>query len=277
MTKAMFGLGLAAALAVSGRPAAAQTEDGPHLIFSISLGYLNGGSLWSVAKQPLPAGSGQFDTVSIERRLRPGFAAVLGATLLGRGHVGVGLEVGLFALGSESRCAAVDSFRTDPQFLNQQVCGSIQGEHIPTSLAAFQAGVTYQFGRRGGAQPYLRAAGGFGVLGNSFIQTSGDVVFTTPAGCLTGCSYTILDSRTRKEFSWNATLAAGAVLPLGPGYRFRAEARDAIMSLPVATGPATSLGAGAGPLAPTGTSLRHILAFTFGLDVVLEHRRTRRY
>jgi hypothetical protein len=191
--------------------------------------------------------------------------------------VGVGLEVGLFALSSESRCAAIDSFRTDPQFLNQQTCSSIQGRHIPTSLAAFQAGLTYQFGRQGGAQPYVRAAGGFAVLGNSFIQTAGDVIVTNPSACQAGCSVLILDSPTRKELAWNGTLAAGVALPLGPGYRFRAEARDAIMALPVAKGPASNLGSVVTPVAPTSTSVRHVLSFTFGLDVVLEHRRTRRY
>ncbi len=278
MTKAMFALCLAAAVAVPGRRAEAQSGDGPNLIFSISLGYLNGGPLWTVGKQPLPAGSGQFDTVRLERRLRPGFAAVLGATLYGGGgHMGVGVEVGLFALGSESRCAAVDSFRTDPTFLNQQTCASIQGEHVPTNLASFQAGLTYQFGRRGAAQPYVRAAGGFAMLGNSFIQTKGVVILVSPAACQSGCSILILDSANRKEFSWNGTLAVGASMPMGPGYRFRVEARDAIMSLPVATGPAPNLGAGTGPIAPSGTSVRHVLAFSFGLDVVLEHRRSRRY
>ena len=66
-------------------------------------------------------------------------------------------------------------------------------------------------------------------------------------------------------------------MPLGPGYRFRAEARDAIAALPVATGPVPNLGQGVGPIAPSGTSVRHVLTFSFGLDVVLEHRRARRY
>lgn len=275
MTKAMFGLCVAAALANPARMARAQSDNQPNLIFSITSGYSSGGRLWALAKQAVVAPAGQFDTVALERHLRPGFSAILGATLFPSGHLGVGIEIGLFSLGSESRCAAIDTFRTDPQRLNEQACGSIQGRSFPTSLAAFQAGLTYQFGRRGGTQPYLRVGGGFGLLGSSFIQTAG-VVATTSGSCQTGCFKYILDAAKRKEFIWTATAAAGAAVPLGPGYRFRVEARDAIMAMPIVTGPATDLLTTV-PVAPTGSTVRHVLTITFGLDVAFEPRRTHRH
>lgn len=252
----------------------AQSGYQPNLIFSISGGYTTGGALWTLDKQAVAAPSNQFDTLALARRLRPGFSAVLSATLFQSPHLGYGLEVGLFALGTESRCAPIDSsFRTDPDRRNEQKCGSIQGRHIPTSVVAFQTGLTYRVGADGAAQPYLRAAVGFGILGNSFIQTAGELVAASPPSCQTGCSLIVLDAAERKEFIWTATLAAGVALPMGPGYRFRVEVRDAISALPVVTGPADP----SALVAETGTSVRHVPALTIGLDVVLERRRTRRY
>lgn len=276
MTRATFGLCAAVLmLAVPAEWVWAQSDHQPNLHFSISGGYTTGGPLWTLDKQAVAAPNNQLDSVALARRLRPGFSAVLSATLFQSPHVGYGLEVGLFALGSESRCAPLDSFRTDAQRLNEQTCGSIQGRHIPTSVVAFQAGLTYRVGADGAAQPYLRAAGGFAILGNSFIQTAGELVATSPSSCQTGCLRFVLDAADRKEFVWTATLAAGVALPMGPGYRFRAEIRDAIMSLPVVTGPADPRSSV--PVAETSTSVRHVPALTIGLDVVLERRRTRRY
>lgn len=275
MTKAMFGLCAAALLAFPAQAARAQSGDEPNLIFSITGGYTGGGRLWKLDRQAVQTPSGQFDTLALERRLRPGFSAVLGATMFQSRHLGVGLEVALFALGSESRCAPRDSFRTDPQRLNEQTCASIQGKHIPTSMVAFQGGLTYQFGDRLGAQPYLRAGGGLAILGNSFVQTTAEVVSNNPANCQTGCSRLVLDAPQRKEFVWTATLAAGVALPMGPGYRFRAEVRDGITALPVVTGPANPLSTTL--FAETATSVHHVLSLTFGIDVLLERRRTRRY
>ncbi|MDO8665754.1 MAG: hypothetical protein Q7J79_04030 [Gemmatimonadales bacterium] len=272
MTKAMFGLCAAAWLAFPAQAARAQSGDEPNLIFSITGGYMGGGRLWSVEKQAIAAPAGQFDTLALARRLRPGFSVVLGGTFFGSAHLGVGLEVALFALGSESRCAPRDSFRTDPQRLNEQTCVSIQGKHIPTSMVAFQGGLTYQFGDRLGAQPYLRAGGGLAILGNSFVQTTAEVVSNN---CPTGCSVLVLDASKRREFVWTATLAAGVALPMGPGYRFRAEVRDGITALPVVTGPANPLSTTL--FAETSTSVRHLFSLTFGIDVLLERRRTRRY
>jgi len=272
MTRAWFGTWVAATVLFP-MQARAQSGGEPNLVFSITAGYTNGGRLWTLDKQAIAAPFGQFDTLVLARRLRPGFSAVLAGTLFSSSHVGIGLEVGLFALGSESRCAAVDSFRADAQRLNEQTCGSIQGRHVPTSMVAFQAGLTYQLGDRGRAQPYVRAGGGVAILGNSFIQTAG-LVSTSP-NCQTGCPRLVLDAAERKEFVWAATLAAGVALPMGPGYRFRAELRDAITSLPVVTGPADPVSTSR--VAATGTSLRHVPSLTFGIDVVLERRRTRRY
>jgi hypothetical protein len=73
--------------------------------------------------------------------------------------------------------------------------------------------------------------------------------------------------------TWVGTLAAGASLSMGPGYRFRLEVRDLIVSLPVPSAPADP----ANRIASVGSSVRHIPVFSAGLDVVLERQRGRRY
>lgn len=266
-----------AALLLVAFPAAAraQSAEEPNLIFSVSGGYLTGGALWSLPQQQSRGPSGT-DTLALARRLRPGFTAIFGATLFRSPHLGYTVEAGFFALDSEARCSlqnADGTYKGDANRINEQACTSVQGEHIQSSLAGFQLGLVYRFVAQSAAEPYLRATAGLGVAGNSFVQTVGRVYYGTTQ-CSQGCARLLLDEAKRRDLTLIGTIAAGLSLTMGPGYRFRMEARDAVVQLPEVTGPASDLSA---LVAPTVYKFHHVPVITFGLDVVLEHKRTRRY
>ena len=87
------------------------------------------------------------------------------------------------------------------------------------------------------------------------------------------CSIVFADGESTPEFTFLGSLAAGALLELSPGYRFRFEVRDLVAQLPMPSAPADPITT----LAPVGHTIRHIPVFTAGLDVVLQRRRGRRY
>ncbi len=266
---------LLTALVVAAAPLAAQTPADPNLVFSISAGLTRGGALWSLDRQQAPAPGGEVDTLALGRRLRPGLTATVGAAYYRSRHFGYTAEMGYFGVGSESRCTPVVPYKPDAENLNQQACTRAQGGHVPTSAVGVLGGATIRFTPPMFAQPYVRAGFGLAIYGNSFVQTSGDVVgpsCTSPDGV---CRRFFLDESKRREMGWLAVLAAGASVPINRAYRAHIEVRDLVTALPEVTGPAplTSVR----PVPPTTTRTRHVLVLTAGFDIVLERRRGRRY
>jgi hypothetical protein len=259
--------------ALAAAPAAAQSPEEPNLIITVTGGLALARNLWRVDRQPasVPNGTigGGGDTLALARRLRPGITAALGAAVFRSPNFGYTLEAAFFGLASESRCAVVGTYAPDPENVNEQACTDAQGKHVPTNAAGFQAGLIYRFSARHVIQPHLRVSAGLALLGNSYVQTSGRVTTSTCPDCVR-----LLLGDRPKQTTWLMGVAAGVSLDLGPGYRLRAEARDLIIALPVATGPAPPDGE---QVPPVGTVVRHIPVITAGLDVVLERRRTRRY
>lgn len=266
---------LAAALA---GPVHAQTGDQPNLIFTIAGGLSLAGGLWSLDKQAAAVAgypASQSDTVALARQLRPGLTALLGATLFRSRHVGYTLEAAFFGIASEARCTGQGPFLTDPERINEQTCTDVQGQHVPTNAVGFQAGTVYRFTARRTVEPYVRASAGLALLGNSFVETVGIVQSTTACAGFPTCRRFFLADPRRKEITWLVSLAAGASLDLGPGYRFHAEVRDMVTALPVVTGAAPIFSQD--QAAQVGTRVRHIPVLTAGMDIVLERRHTRRY
>jgi len=275
--------GLALALgACLARPADAQTAEQPNLIFTISGGVLEGGSLWSLPRQLVYAGQNAFgnvwDTAALGRRLHTGFLATVTASYFWTPHLGLNAEAGLFGLESVSACAPVGTFTPTPATNNQnaQACSRAQGANLPGDAEGFLAGLTYRFTTRG-VQPYVRAEAGGALLGSSFIETIGDALVNDS----TVSTVYLLADENHKELTWMASLGAGLTFPLGPGYQLRLEARDIIIALPRPNGPATDTARiandGALPDPPIGTRIVSVPSFTIGLDVVLERRRGHRY
>ena len=274
---------VAAALALLACPAArahAQTGDQPNLIFTISGGVLAGGSLWTLPRQLVlsdeTSGGDQWDTVALGRRLHSGFDAVLTATYFWKPHIGLVLEAGYFGLEGESACSAVGPFIPTADNQNAQACSSANGLNLPGSATGLLAGLTYRVTTRD-LQPYVRAGIGPAILGTSFVETTGQAVLSS------GNQSTVymLADEHHKELTWMASVGAGLMMPLGPGYQLRMEFRDILINLPRPTGPATDTAAianeAAFPDPPLGWRLVNVVNFSIGLDVVLEKRRGHRY
>jgi len=283
MRETLGALGLAAALAAAGTTAArAQTQEQPNLILTISAGYLTGGDLWNIDRQIAPVAAvatNGWDTLRLARRIRPGFAATLGATYFASPHLGYNAEAGFFGIGTEAGCAPVGPYTPDPpDFRNQQACRYLQGENIRGNVVGFLGGLIWRFTTRGN-QPYVRAAVGAGVLGNSYVETFAPIfVHVTPDTIAEG-NLVFLTDRSQGRVTWMVSLGAGAMLPLAPGYQLRIEVRDLITSLPVARGAATDTVAilNGEPAPPIAWKVVHVPTITVGLDIVLEKRRGRRY
>ncbi|HXY70744.1 MAG TPA: hypothetical protein VEH62_14985 [Gemmatimonadales bacterium] len=262
------------------RPAASQTPDQPNLIFTISAGMTTGSALWSIPRQLAFSsnnGGNQWDTVALGRTMRVGFLATLSATYFQSPHLGYTLEAGFFGLESESACEPVGAFlpvSASPP--NQQACAYLHGLEQRGDAVGLLGGLTYRL-TSGGLQPYLRAEVGGAILGSSFVEEAGPALNADGSQSLV---YFLAD-QNHKELTWMVSLGAGAMLPLGPGYQLRVEARDIILSVPRPLGPATDTGAVAAgsqlPQPPIGMKAVHVPSISVGLDVVLERRRGRRY
>jgi hypothetical protein len=277
----LVGLALLAAV----NAARAQTPDQPNLILTISGGWLTGGDLWSVGRQPAPVQTSAgftWDTLALARRMRPGFAATLTATYFRTPYLGWTAEVGFFGIGTEARCAPVVPFKTDPDAKNTQACQYLQGENLRGSAAGFLGGVILR-ATRGGPQPFVRVAAGPAILGSSFVEMAAPVLVqgidaATHLPTLSRGTLFLMTEKSRRSVSWMLSVGVGAMLPLGPGYQLRFEARDIIVPLPIATGAAPPDTTGEHPpYAPVGTRIMHVPTITVGLDVVLEKKRGRRY
>jgi hypothetical protein len=252
----------------------AQASNQPNLVLSISGGLTMGGELWTLPRQLVSAPFGEYDTLTLGRRLRPGVVAVLGAAYHRGPHLGMTFEVGYFGVASEGRCSPNGPYSFDSDDKNAQACDATQGRHFATSLIGFQAGLVYNFLVRRTVTPYVRATGGIASLGASYVET---VVPITAAACPgTTCSYALLFDGGRKGATVVGTLAAGLTIGLWPGYQLRFEARDLIARLPVAADSAMP-GSPNFPTARVGLRTLHIPTITTGLDVVLERRHRRRY
>ncbi len=278
-----------AVLVGGGSALRAQTTQQPNLILTISGGLTSGGELWTLPSQLVPVigatdPNGQFDTLRLGRRLRPGVVASLVATLHRSRHFGYAVEVGYFGLDSEGRCEAIVPFHPDagtpaPEMKNQQACEAAQGHHFGTNVIAFQGGFVYRLTPAGPVSPYVRGTGGLAALGSSYVQTITRVL--APQGCApTGsntCNIALLVQPRRRSATWAGTLAAGLSWAIGTGYQLRLEARDFIVAVPIAADSTTPTTGSPDPVARVGTRTKHVLMLTAGLDVILERRHRRRY
>jgi len=279
--RAVAGAALAV-LACLAAPARAQTGEQPNLIFTISGGILAGGNLWTLPRQLVfsdQTGMGdQWDTMALGRKLHSGFEATLTATYFWKPHLGLNVEAGFFGLESESACSPVGAIAPTPQNNNQntQACATANGLNLPGSATGFLAGLAYRVTTRG-VQPYVRAGIGPAFLGSSFVETTGQAIVSST----TQATVYMLADEHHRELTWMASVGAGLMLPLAPGYQIRMEFRDIFIALPRPTGSATDTAQianeGAFPDPPIGMRLVSVPSFTMGLDVVLEKRRGHRY
>ncbi len=271
----------AAALTLAALPArlTAQTPDQPNLIFTISGGISTGPSLWTLPRQLAVVHTlfgAEWDSVTLGRSLVTGFTATLGATYFRSPHLGYSFEVGFFGLDSQSSCRGLGPWVADSSHVNQYACQYLQGDINRGDAVGFLGGLMWRF-TRGGTQPFVRAAIGPAILGSSYVEEEAPVILSN--GGVEPVYF--LADQNHRELSWMASLGAGVMLPLAPGYQLHVEVRDLLVSLPRPTGPATDTSLIAHdnvlPQPPTGMRLVQVPSITIGLDVVLEKKPGHRY
>lgn len=259
-------------------PAAAQTSSEPNLVLTIVGGVATGSTLWTINRQPLdvlctpPQGCG-IDTLRLVRDLTPGIIAGLTATYFRNPNVGFTLDVFFVEFPLDDTCEGIfynpDS-GGDPVFgtRNNQVCNDIGSSSPSTSAISAMGGVVLRAAGRKSISPYIR--GSVGVVGYSSgtVATSG--VFVENQNIRTR---SVLIDDKPKTMRLGAQAAVGITARMSPSYQFRFELRDVIAPMEEVAGPApiTTL------RPPKTTVLLHRFALTFGLDVVLEKSRGRRY
>ena len=271
---------LVAVLSLCAAPSVArgQSAEDPNFILSIIGGVTYGGTLWELPRQLVRAPGGAYDTVRLARRLTPGLVASVLATYHRAPRLGYVAEIGYFGVASEARCVMIGPPIADAEQKNRQACVSANGAHYRTSVVAAQVGLTYRLEPTAFISPYARATAGFGLLGNSYIETAAVVAAPTTCSQFGGaCPVWLLFEGGRRGAALVASLTGGAVWRAGRGYQVRLEIRDFIAGLPIAADSAGSGSPEPFPTAPSGTRTRHTLTFTAGLDVILERRHRRRY
>ena len=278
-------------LALVPAAAAAQIGDQTRLVLSIFGGVTAGHSLWNLPKQPLCVLQGSApnyngclqnssgdvaDTFALRRDVASSFNLGAGVTIFPTPYVGFEGELYFLGLSFEDACKLVSPpYQSDPENKNAQVCQNFNGTSASASAVSFSGGVLLRASPRHAISPFLRAGLGFTTYSGGTLDVTGQFASST-VDPTTGLPYVIERSvvvdTAPKTTSWTVQLGAGFTATMSPGYQFRFELRDAILPLERLVGPANSAGQ-----APHETKVYHHLGLVVGLDLVLEHRRGRRY
>jgi len=281
---------------VSAAPALhAQEGDQTNLVVSIYGGLNAGHSLWSIARQPLCVllgGGGNYttcetfktatdsgnvsDTLAFARDVSSSLLLGAAVSYFPNAHIGIQGQIYYLGLSYDDRCRNVGApYQPDTENKNQQLCDSFSGTGASASAVAFIGGVTFRASPHHTISPYLRAGVGITTYTGGTLSVSGDIV-TNGTDPNTGqpivVSRAVVVDTTPKTVSWTLQFGAGFTAGIGPGYQFRMELQDAILPLERLIGPANDFGQ-----APHETKIYHHLGLTVGLDIVLEHKRGRRY
>lgn len=254
-------------LAVAATPLAAQTGEQPSIVLTIFAGAGTGHDLWTIAKQPLQVlGTTEDDTLRLTQSITSSIILGLAATYFPSPHLGLHGEISYVGVPVDGSCTGL-FFNPDFENKNAQTCDDIQRTGSDGGAIAIFVGATLRAAARRAVSPYVRV--NLGVLNEtrSTIEMSGTFV----ASSSVGVREVISDPKPRHAAPLFGA-AVGFTRPISPGYQFRWEVRDLLVSMSRATGPANGLG-----FPPTASKLYHHFSLVLGLDVVLERRRGRRY
>jgi len=268
---AVAALTASAGLALAAEGVEAQIAT-PEAVISFAAGIAFPGAYWRLDAQPVTSGSGlsALDTFTLAQRFAHGPALTVSITRFVRPTIGLGVEGTWIRSTAETSCAMRGAVTPDPEQLTRQICATLDRLRLGNSAIAAQGVVVLRPARARHVRPYLRAGAGIAVLGRGLYYLR---VPVWTAGC-EGCLRTILDAPAA-ALTWTATLAAGVTLGTGHTSRFRVEVRDAILSLPTITGPASPYGES--PLPATRSRPIHRLLVSVGADLVFGGPRARRY
>ena len=259
------------ALAVVAAPLAAQTGEQPSIVLTIFAGAGTGHDLWTIAKQPLQVlGTSEFDTLRVSQGITSSIIAGLAATYFPSPHFGLHAEISYVGLPVDGSCTGV-FYNPDFDNKNQQTCDDIQRTGSDGGSVAMFVGATFRAASRRSFSPYARLNVGIINETRSTIEMSGTFI----ASSSVGVREVLTDPKSRHAEPMLGA-SVGFTRPISPGYQFRWEASDMLVSMSRATG-AGVLTAGAGAIPPTASRFYHHFSLKLGLDVVLEKKRGRRY
>lgn len=286
---------LAFALVSAPRTLPAQEGDQSNLVLSIFGGLNAGHSLWSIARQPvcvLLGSNGNYtscetfktatdsgnvsDTLAFARDVSSSLLLGAAVSYFPNAHFGFQGQIYYLGLSFDDRCRNVGaSYQPDGENKNEQLCNSFSSTGASASAVAFIGGITLRASPHHAISPYLRAGVGLTTYTGGTLSVSGDIA-TNGQDPVTGqrliVNRAVVVDTTPKTVSVTLQFGLGFTAHMSPGYQFRMELQDAILPLERLTGPANDFGQ-----APHETKIYHHLGFTIGLDVVLEHKRGRRY
>ncbi len=260
---------LALSLLVAGLPARAAAQSGPeaNLVLTAAAGVVTGGGLWTVGRQPFcskvgtPCMASEYDTLRLTRATSSSLTVGASVTYFPSPVLGFHGEITYLGFPLSDGCTVLNAGATRP---TQQICNSIQGHSSTSGAIAFFAGVIARATPRRAISPYVRGGVGLVTIDQSTIDVSG--------ADSTGQLYGVLIDEKPKHLALGAVLGAGFTFSLGPGYQFRIEGLDVVSSLA-----RVARAADATLRPPVQDRVFHHFALTMGLDVVLEHKRGRRY
>ncbi|HXH62694.1 MAG TPA: hypothetical protein VNG95_00855 [Gemmatimonadales bacterium] len=264
------------ALTLVSAPLAAQTRPSPNLFLTVFGGVTMGHDLWRIERQPLcviignPGSCGPYDTLALSRRIGSSLLIGVGASYFHNPYFGFDAQISYLGFTFEDQCTGL-FYNPDSENRNQQTCNSISQAAPSASAVAFSGSVVLRPAPRGLISPYLRAGIGLIAYSGGTVEMDGDYV-SSAGGQPTTFSRAVITDPNPKTSAISLMYAVGVTSPLGPGYQFRLEVRDAFAPLDRITGPANDFG-----LAPHETRWYHHFGLAFGLDVVLEQKRGRRY
>jgi hypothetical protein len=224
--------------------------------------------LWDVPRQPiLVPGTGSspiYDTLHLTRTLSPGLVFGLGIAYFPSANIGLDATVAFVGLETDMTCSGAALFyQLGLRHDNEQLCANIQGQTRALHAMTIGVGAVARIAPRAGLSPYVRAGIGFMVYNHSAVYVEG----VDPTG-----ARVVIDDPSPRSTALCPSAAVGATVALGTDYQFRFELAELAVGLERVTGPADHL-----LHAPTATRYVSNAVFTFGLDVVLGGKRSRRY
>jgi len=261
-------LALVCLAAVLPRQATAQTGSQPNLVLTLAAGVADGAGLWTVPRQPFcpvySGGScaGPSDTLRLAREQSSSITIGAAVSYFPGPSVGIQAEMAYLGLPLSDACTVLNA---SPSQQSRQLCANMQGASHSTGAISFAASALVRAASRSQLSPYLR--GGVGLV--TFDHSPIELVGVDSAG---PNSYQVYIDDSPQRIALSFVAGAGFTVALGPAYRFRLEARDAITRFQRVTGPSD-----ASLVPPTAAKFFHHFVLTMGLDVVLEQKRERRY
>ena len=266
-----------AVLVFPAAPLYGQTRGEPNLILTIYGGASSGHALWDIPRQTLlyhNSSSNTPDTVALSRRINSSISAGVIATLFQSAHFGTSLEIAFRTLSFDDSCRPVAPFQVQGRadtlmHQNEVLCNNINASANSGSVLSFVLGGTLRVPTRGSLSPYFRGAV---AVSNTTISTVA-VAEVQPADT-TGfpVARAVIVDESPRRYSLGLQVGAGLTTALGPGYRFRLEVRDEMISFERNDTAVNAIGIG-----DRSSKFFHHVGLVIGLDVILEQKRVRRY